>query len=98
MMTADAGASPATPRACPDDLISEANATAPGMPGYITEDELARRLGRHPKTVARWRRLRKVPPFTMVGRVPLYRETGIDPWLRAGEIDPAATPKRKGGR
>ncbi len=54
------------------------------LSGYIPEQELAAQLGRNPRTLWRWRKLRIGPPFVMVGEVPYYSVEAARQWLAAG--------------
>ncbi len=48
---------------------------------HLTEDELAKLLNTHPMTLLRWRRERRGPPFTRIGRRILYRKAAVEAWL-----------------
>jgi hypothetical protein len=68
------------------------------LAGYLTEDELAKELGHHIRTVARWRVLRTGPPYVMTGREIRYSVDAVRQWLAAGGTEAAKRnkPKRKG--
>jgi hypothetical protein len=51
---------------------------------FFTEETLAEQLGRHERTVARWRLARKGPRYTMAGRLVLYGKDDVADWLRSG--------------
>ena len=48
---------------------------------YLTPDQLAEKLDKSPRTIARWDSLRIGPPKTMCGKRPLYRREGVRDWL-----------------
>ncbi len=50
-------------------------------PPLVTTAVAARRLYVSPRTMIRWRELRKGPPFVRAGRRVLYRISDIDAWL-----------------
>ena len=52
---------------------------------YMTPDELAVELGKSPRTIARWDRLRIGPPKTVVGKKPYYRREAVREWLLTQE-------------
>jgi hypothetical protein len=72
--------------------------TASGMlDDYVDENEFAAELGLAPITLARWRKLKKGPPFTKVGRRVLYNRPSGKAWLAAQEQQnehPKAAAKR----
>jgi Helix-turn-helix domain len=53
--------------------------------GLLTEDDIAVIAGVEVKTVRQWRSERTGPPFTKIGRRPLYRVDALQRWLAAGE-------------
>jgi hypothetical protein len=71
---------------------------ADGIPGYITEFELAAQLGVAVATVRRWRRQRYGPQAITIGRRFYYQEnaaqTFADAQLKRSEA--AAHPPRRG--
>jgi len=70
--------------------------TTPGLlADYLSEHELAKQIGVTPRTLQRWRRRREGPPFTILGRDPLYRVDGFRAWLLAREIQPVRNGSRK---
>lgn len=63
--------------------LAEASAAAgaPAPPHLLTLTEAAEYLGVKAKTLYEWRRLRKGPPATPVGRLVKYRAADLDAWL-----------------
>ncbi|WIB16296.1 helix-turn-helix domain-containing protein [Curtobacterium sp. MCPF17_050] len=63
--------------------LAEASAAAgaPAPPHLLTLAEAADYLGVKTKTLYEWRRLRKGPPATLVGRLVKYRAVDLDAWL-----------------
>lgn len=59
------------------------------MRDYLDTKQAARRLGRSPVTLRKWRWQRKGPPYTKRGKV-LYDASQLDAWIQAGLVDPAA--------
>jgi Helix-turn-helix domain len=57
----------------------------PILSEFLTKEELAVELKRHPQTLDRWRRLGEGPPITKFGRCVLYRRSSLQAWLRARE-------------
>lgn len=55
------------------------------LEGYINHQEAAQRLGVSSRTLTRWNAQRKGPPHTKIGRVTLYRVTGLVEWLLQNE-------------
>ena len=51
---------------------------ANGIPGFITEQQLARQLGLSLVTVRRWRRQRCGPKSVRIGRRDYYRVTAVE--------------------
>jgi len=58
----------------------------PSIEGYDTAQETADELAVSIATLVRWRRLRIGPPFTMVGRFPMYNRESKQRWLKSREI------------
>jgi hypothetical protein len=52
---------------------------------YAPEAEVAKQLGKSPRTLARWRQLRIGPPPTHLGRETVYRIDAVRAWLAANE-------------
>ncbi len=50
---------------------------------YISRDDLARELGRHPRTLKRWAVERTGPPYVKIGRACLYKRSRVLEWLDA---------------
>jgi len=60
--------------------------TAAGiLDDYMDEDECAKELHVTPLTLARWRRERKGPPFTKIGRRFFYKKPSTRAWVAAKE-------------
>jgi predicted DNA-binding transcriptional regulator AlpA len=76
--------------------------SAPGalLDDCLTEDETARELNKHVRTLARWRSRREGPPFVKLGREVFYRRQSIRAWIARQEFDPAAIEpsRRRRGR
>jgi Helix-turn-helix domain len=53
--------------------------------GLLTEEEVAAIAGADVSTVRNWRSQRSGPPFTKIGRRPLYRVEAFQEWLKARE-------------
>src|SRR5215471_19207792 len=51
------------------------------LDGYITEDELAIQLGRHVRSLKRWRSEGLGPPATIFGRSIYFRAEAVRDWL-----------------
>ena len=65
------------------------------LAGYLSEKELARELRLSTRTIFRWRNLRQGPPYTMVGRTPMYRLDSAIAWLRARETQAVRRSNRR---
>jgi hypothetical protein len=52
---------------------------------YAPEAEVAKQLGKSPRTLARWRMLRIGPPPTQIGRETVYRIDAVRDWLQSRE-------------
>jgi len=52
---------------------------------YVTEETLAPELGVTIRTLRRWRRERRGPPITHIGRQVRYSIEGLHRWLAANE-------------
>jgi hypothetical protein len=60
--------------------------TAAGiLDDYMDEDECAKELHIQPLTLARWRRQKKGPPFTQIGRRFFYKRPSTKTWVAAQE-------------
>jgi hypothetical protein len=68
-----------------DDILAE----------FISEDVLAKQLGHHARTLARWRQQRVGPPFVMVGREIRYNLAAARAWLAAGGTSTKPKPRRQ---
>jgi hypothetical protein len=95
-----AAARPSPPDDYPSEEDPRKSTSASARPGLLaewaTEQELAEELGKHPRTVARWRELRIGPPFAMNGETPIYHRPGAAKWLLAGGTAGAAKARRRG--
>jgi len=58
------------------------------IPGWISEEEQAQRLGRTVRTLRLWRQQRKGPPWASDGKYVRYREGGDEAWLESREVQP----------
>jgi hypothetical protein len=58
--------------------------------GLPIEEEVAALAGAEVKTVVNWRAARTGPPFTHLGRRPLYRVQALLEWLKSREEDTQA--------
>jgi hypothetical protein len=69
-----------------------------GIPGFITEEQLARQLGVALSTVRRWRRRGYGPKFVKVGRKDYCKETAAADFAAEllAEAERAAEPRRRG--
>jgi hypothetical protein len=52
---------------------------------YVHEDVLALEMHLSPRTLRRWRKLRKGPPYLVISRQPYYRRDAVKAWLRSQE-------------
>ena len=59
---------------------------------YATQEELARRLGKTPRTLARWKNRRIGPPQIRVGSLVLYDLGKLAAWLESHEDVPLRKP------
>jgi hypothetical protein len=57
---------------------------------FLTTQQLAKELGRNPRTLDRWNVLGLGPPRTRVGRKVYYKRASVERWLAAQEQSPAA--------
>jgi hypothetical protein len=65
------------------------------LEGYLSEPELAEKLGKSRHALERWRRLRIGPNPTFIGKTPHYRAEAVEAWLLAQERAPVRGPKRR---
>lgn len=74
-------------------------ATPTCPPGFITEAEFARQIGKHVRTLEAWRARGDLPAYLRIGQSIFYSVLAIKKWLRGKEIDPAkaAASSKKGG-
>jgi predicted DNA-binding transcriptional regulator AlpA len=61
------------------------NTTPDVLDDYLTDEQLAKALGRSPRTIARWRSLNEAPPATRIGRQILYKLDSVKAWLASRE-------------
>ncbi len=61
--------------------IEHSPARAGLLADYLTPAQLAEELGKSPRTIARWDRLRIGPPKTTIGKNPYYRRVGVREWM-----------------
>lgn len=59
------------------------------MSDLLRADDVAKILGKKPVTLAKWRILRRGPPWIKVGGAVMYRTEGVNRWLDQNRIDPA---------
>lgn len=62
----------------------------PNSQQLLTTEDAAHHLRTSPRTLIRWRGLRKGPPYVRAGRKILYRPADIDAWLDSHRQDPVA--------
>ena len=55
------------------------------LAGFVTKQELARALGRSPRTLDRWETRRIAPPRVVLGRTILYSVASVREWLQSRE-------------
>src|SRR5215472_9391040 len=69
-----------------------------GIPGFITEEQLARQLGVALSTVRRWKRRRYGPKFVKLGRKDYCKETAAADFALElmAKAEAAAEPPRRG--
>jgi hypothetical protein len=76
-------------------------------PDYVLDKHLAAELDICLRTLVRWRKARKGPPVTFIGRTAYYRRAAIREWLLAREGSPRinlsrpsieATPRQRNAR
>ena len=55
---------------------------------YMTRDELARDLKRHPRTIKRWHVQRKGPPYIKIANTNaiLYKRSDVATWLESQHV------------
>lgn len=63
------------------------------LSGYLTTQEMADALKVHKTTLAKWRMMRKGPPFTRVGHRVFYSVESTRKWLEAQERFPLTEPE-----
>jgi hypothetical protein len=52
---------------------------------YLSETELANELRRSVRQVKRWRAQGLGPPYTRIGRTPVYRVESVRAWVQSHE-------------
>ena len=52
---------------------------------FLTEKELAAEIGRSIRHLKRWRAQGLGPPYTRIGRTPLYHVESVRQWLKSSE-------------
>jgi hypothetical protein len=57
------------------------------LDSYLTEADLAKEIGRSPRTLARWRAIGEGPRYVRLGRQVFYRKTSVAAWLAGLECD-----------
>lgn len=65
------------------------------LEGYVSKADLAKHLGRNPRTLDRWERCGEGPPCTRVGSRKLYRIESVQKWLKDREARPAGKRERR---
>ncbi len=58
------------------------------IPGYITEEEQAKRIGKTVRTLRSWRKQGIGPAWTKAGNTVLYPDDGVIAWLKAKTQQP----------
>lgn len=53
------------------------------LDGYLTEQDLARQLGKSTRTIQRWAALRIGPPRTLIGQTVYYHVDDLRDWIKA---------------
>jgi hypothetical protein len=54
------------------------------LAGFVDEQQLAGQVDKSTKTLARWRKTHKGPPWAVVGRKIYYSVEGVRRWLESG--------------
>jgi hypothetical protein len=62
---------------------------------YLSRPELAQRLGKDERTLARWEVQRTGPPLTRIGHKPYYRIESVRAWLKSLEQTMVRERRRK---
>ena len=68
-----------------DDDVSSERSAGSLLKDYLTEEALAREIEVTVRTLRRWRKERRGPPITHIGRQVRYSLTGLRAWLAANE-------------
>jgi predicted DNA-binding transcriptional regulator AlpA len=63
---------------------------------YVSKSQLAAFVGKAERTIDRWVRARRCPPFVKVGNTILFPVSGVREWLTRHEI--TADSKRRATR
>jgi hypothetical protein len=66
--------------------------------GYIRREELAKEIGRSPRTIDRWHVMREGPPRCQIGRTIFYNVESVREWLRSREQRPLFKKPRRSPR
>lgn len=61
---------------------------------YLSEEELARELGRAQRTLQEWRAKRIGPPFTRIGRAYYYAKDHVRTWIASNTQTPVRARRR----
>jgi hypothetical protein len=68
------------------------------VPGFITEAEQAKRIGKTIRTLQLWRKQGIGPAWTKAGNTVLYGENSAADWLKANEQTPVRERRKHGPR
>ena len=74
------------------DLLGDLNSP---LGDLLTESQLATLIKKSPRTLARWRRARRGPPFIPIGREPYYSKKSFQQWLADREVDCSKRPSKR---
>jgi predicted DNA-binding transcriptional regulator AlpA len=62
---------------------------------YLTTESLAAKLGKSPRTIARWTSVGTGPPRIRIGKLILFDVIKVQQWLEAFEAEPVRVPLRR---
>ncbi len=62
---------------------------------YLTTESLAAKLGKSPRTIARWISVGTGPPRIRIGTLILIEVSKVQHWLEALEVEPVRVPLRR---
>jgi predicted DNA-binding transcriptional regulator AlpA len=65
---------------------------------YLTTKRLAAKLGKSPRTIARWTSVGTGPPRIRIGKLILFDVIKVQQWLEAFEAEPVRLPLRRRAR